>query len=114
MDKAPEKIYLIPGEDLDGAPSMVWCDDPAPSNDHDPAEAVEYVRKECHVPTGRVVLRTNDHPSGRTYDSAEFFAYDQWWKTDIVSERDLMMVRRMADNHGLMFVDERRKPHEEA
>ena len=113
MDKAPDTIYLIPGE-YDGERGLVWCDDPAPSNDHDPAEAVEYVRKEYHVPTGRVVLRTNDHPSGRNYDSAEFFAYDQWWKTDILSDRDLMMVRRMADNHGLMFVDERREPHEEA
>ena len=113
MDKAPETIYLIPGE-WDGEAGMVWCDDPAPSYTDDPAEAVEYVRKECHVPTGRVVLRTKEHPSGRTYEAAEFFAYDQWWSTDIVCERDLMMVRRMADNHGMMFMDERRKTDAEA
>ena len=40
----PEIIYLIPGEDLDGAPAMVWCDDPAPDEHCDPAEAVKYVR----------------------------------------------------------------------
>lgn len=44
MDKTPETIYLIPGEDIDGELGYLWCDDPAPSNDHDPAEAVEYVR----------------------------------------------------------------------
>lgn len=38
----PEIIYLIPGEDLDGAPAMVWCDDPAPSYADDPDEAVKY------------------------------------------------------------------------
>ncbi|HIO30781.1 hypothetical protein [Marinobacter salarius] len=48
MDKAPETIYLIPGEDIDGVMGYLWCDDPAPSNDHDPAEAVEYVRKDKH------------------------------------------------------------------
>jgi len=44
MQKAPEILYLIPGEDLDGQIGYLWCDDPAPSPDHDPAEAVEYAR----------------------------------------------------------------------
>ena len=42
--KTPETIYLIPGEDVDGAPCTVWCDDPAPGEGMDPAEAVKYVR----------------------------------------------------------------------
>jgi len=44
MTETPETIYLIPGEDVDGAPCMVWCDDPAPSYACNPAEAVKYVR----------------------------------------------------------------------
>ena len=48
MNKTPEIIYLIPGEDLDGAPAMVWCDDPAPSYADDPDEAVKYVRADIH------------------------------------------------------------------
>jgi len=44
MTETPELIYLIPGEDIDGAPAMVWCDDPAPSYACDPAEAVKYIR----------------------------------------------------------------------
>ena len=44
MADTPETIYLIPGEDVDGAPCMVWCDDPAPSYACNPAEAVRYVR----------------------------------------------------------------------
>ena len=44
MSDTPETIYLIPGEDVDGAPAMVWCDDPAPGEGMDPAEAVKYVR----------------------------------------------------------------------
>jgi hypothetical protein len=27
---------------------MVWCEDPAPSHDHDPAEAVKYIRADKH------------------------------------------------------------------
>ena len=46
MDKAPETIYLIPGEDIDGVMGYLWCDDPAPSHDHDPAEAMKYARKD--------------------------------------------------------------------
>ena len=48
MSDTPETIYLIPGEDIDGAPCMVWCDDPAPSYACDPAEAVKYIRADKH------------------------------------------------------------------
>ena len=46
MSETPETIYLIPGEDVDGAPAMVWCDDPAPGEGMDPADAVKYVRSD--------------------------------------------------------------------
>ena len=48
MTETPETIYLIPGEDIDGAPCMVWCDDPAPGEGMDPTEAVKYVRADKH------------------------------------------------------------------
>lgn len=48
MTETPETIYLIKGEDVDGAPCMVWCDDPAPSYACDPAEAVKYIRADKH------------------------------------------------------------------
>jgi hypothetical protein len=48
VTETPETIYLIKGEDVDGAPCMVWCDDPAPSHDHDPDEAVKYIRADKH------------------------------------------------------------------
>ncbi len=44
MTETPETIYLIKGEDIDGQLGWLWCDDPAPSHDHDPDEAVKYVR----------------------------------------------------------------------
>jgi hypothetical protein len=44
----PEIIYLIPGEDIEGYPGMVWCDDPAPDSCCDPDEAVKYVRADIH------------------------------------------------------------------
>ena len=44
MPDTPETIYLIPGEDVDGHMGWLWCDDPAPGEDMDPAEAVKYVR----------------------------------------------------------------------
>ncbi|RKR79226.1 hypothetical protein [Marinobacter nauticus] len=44
MTETPETIYLIPGEDIDGAPCMVWCEDPAPGEGMDPADAVKYIR----------------------------------------------------------------------
>ena len=40
----PEIIYLIPGEDIEGYPGMVWCESSAPSDHCDPEEAVKYVR----------------------------------------------------------------------
>lgn len=55
---APEIIYLIKGEDLDGAPAMVWCDDPAPSYADDPAKAVKYVRAD-HIPDAGEVVADN-------------------------------------------------------
>ena len=48
MSDTPETIYLIPGEDVDGAPCMVWCDDPAPGEGMDPADAVKYIRADKH------------------------------------------------------------------
>ena len=45
---APEIIYLIPGEDIEGYPGMVWCDDPSPDSYSDPYEAVKYVRADIH------------------------------------------------------------------
>lgn len=56
MNKPPETIYLIPGEDIDGSFGYLWCDDPAPSNDHDPAEAVEYARVDSAANLNRDVL----------------------------------------------------------
>jgi len=44
VTETPEIIYLIPDEDVDGAPCMVWCDDPAPGEGMDPADAVKYIR----------------------------------------------------------------------
>jgi len=48
MTETPETIYLIPGENLDGAPDMVWCEDPAPGEGMDPADAVKYIRADKH------------------------------------------------------------------
>lgn len=42
MNNAPETIYLIPGED-----GHVWCDDHAPDEYCDPADAVRYVRADA-------------------------------------------------------------------
>ncbi len=44
---ALERIYLVP-DTSEGQPGYVWCDDPAPGEGMDPAEAVEYVRKDVH------------------------------------------------------------------
>lgn len=56
MSKTPEVIYLIPGEDIDGVMGWLWCDDPAPSKDHDPNEAVKYVRADKVVELQAAVL----------------------------------------------------------
>lgn len=42
---AVERIYLIP-DSSEGQLGYVWCDDPAPGEGMDAAEAVEYVRKD--------------------------------------------------------------------
>jgi|GEM_PF-1163725 len=55
MSNTPETIYLIPGEDLDGVPAMVWCDDPAPSYANDPADAVKYVRADRIRPSNEII-----------------------------------------------------------
>lgn len=47
MSNTPETIYLIQGE-YDGERGLVWCDDPAPDEHCDPAEAVKYVRADVH------------------------------------------------------------------
>lgn len=41
---AVERIYLI----ADAEFGCIWSDDPAPDVNHDPADAVEYVRKDVH------------------------------------------------------------------
>ena len=48
MDKTPETIYLIPGRDIDGELGYMWCDDPAPEEGMDSAEAVKYIRADKH------------------------------------------------------------------
>lgn len=40
--KPPERIWLIP----DGEGGFMWCDDPAPGTDMDPADAIEYTSAE--------------------------------------------------------------------
>lgn len=42
MSDTPETIYLIPGEDVDGSPCMVWSNCPAPGEGMDPAKAIKY------------------------------------------------------------------------
>lgn len=61
MPDTPETIYLIIGEDIDGHIGYLWCDDPAPSNDHDPADAVEYVRVDspAHLKVDALVRQRN-------------------------------------------------------
>jgi len=44
---AVETIYLVP-DASEGTRCYLWCDDPAPGIDMDPAEAVEYLRKDVH------------------------------------------------------------------
>jgi len=54
----PEIIYLIPGEDIEGYPEMVWCESSAPSDHCDPDEAVKYVRAD-HIPDAGKVITDN-------------------------------------------------------
>lgn len=49
---APVQLYLIPTHDADrgeGWLMQVWCDDPAPTHEHDPADAVGYLRFDEHA-----------------------------------------------------------------
>ena len=39
----PGVIYLVQGE-YNGESALVWCDDPAPDSNMDPAESVKYVK----------------------------------------------------------------------
>ena len=43
--KAPEKIYLVPGE-FDGEQGLVWCEDPAPGVGMRRSESTGYIRED--------------------------------------------------------------------
>ena len=45
----PDVIYLVPQTDGEYGHHWVWCEDPAPTEDHVPEEAVKYVRLEDKV-----------------------------------------------------------------
>jgi len=45
----PDEIYLIPEDDSDFGRCWVWCDDPAPTNDHIPEEAIKYVKESVYI-----------------------------------------------------------------
>lgn len=59
-ERPPETIYLIPGE-YEGEHGLVWCEDPAPDEHCDPAEAVEYVRVDsvAHLKVDALVRQRN-------------------------------------------------------
>ena len=49
---APVQIYLVPTHDDDrgrGWLTQVWCDEPAPTPDHNPEDAVGYLRFDEHA-----------------------------------------------------------------
>jgi hypothetical protein len=51
VSKAPETIYLIPGEydgESEGEQGLMWCEDPAPGLDSYAADAIKYVRVDVH------------------------------------------------------------------
>jgi hypothetical protein len=53
MSKAPETIYLIPGEydgESEGEQGLMWCEDPAPGLHSYAADAIKYVRADS-LPT---------------------------------------------------------------
>jgi hypothetical protein len=74
MNKTPEIIYLIHGEDIEGYPEMVWCEDSAPTYANDPEDAVKYVRADTlsqpiayeywwpESPRGKRVCRPSELP----------------------------------------------------
>jgi hypothetical protein len=48
MSKAPEVIYLIPGEyEGHDEQELFWCEDPAPRLGSDASNAIKYVRADC-------------------------------------------------------------------
>ena len=48
MTQTPETIYLIPGEDFEGGPCMLWCDSPAPGHGMSADDSVKYIRADKH------------------------------------------------------------------
>lgn len=74
MTDTPETIYLIKGEDLDGARCMVWCDDPAPSCACDPAEAVKYVRADKHDQIFELQSETIEQAAGKIEKARQIIA----------------------------------------
>ncbi len=40
----PNSIYLVPDYSGEYGDCWMWCDEPAPGDDHDPYDAVKYVR----------------------------------------------------------------------
>lgn len=48
MSATPETIYLIPGETWHSPEGLCWCEDPAPGEGMDPADAVKYIRADKH------------------------------------------------------------------
>lgn len=61
MEKSPPNIiYLIPVMEHDeehGFIDYVWCDDPAPADDMDEKEAVQYVRADDRMALERALDR---------------------------------------------------------
>lgn len=43
-EELPKEIYLIPDSDGEHGDYWAWCDTPAPTHDHEPEDAVKYVR----------------------------------------------------------------------
>lgn len=84
----PETIYLIRGEDDEFGPTHVWCEDPAPDEYCDPAEAVEYVRKDVHE---------------KGLASVEALEAHYWWKLGMANARRLIKAKRATSNAALFM-----------
>lgn len=67
---AVERIFLIP-DASEGQLGYVWCDDPAPGEGMDPAEAVEYVRKDVHD----AIIKRQAKAAQQGMDAAKAAAY---------------------------------------
>ena len=52
-ESAVERIWLVPGEDVDGGIGYLWCDCPTPSEGMEESEAVEYVRADVAEQLGK-------------------------------------------------------------